>query len=157
VVHNAVTRTPVGTSILLATIVPLIVAYIATATVLSAQTGAQPKIASCAPVVIQGRVTAVEGTLVTLKTPDAYPGGTGIRPQFVIAGLSFKIDISHARLLWPDGKQVDTRPLAVGDRVLMVLSGPTPGSLVPGNATLKETYFATVVERLLASNNVITH
>ena len=59
---------------------------------------------------------------MTVKTPDGYPGGPGVHAQFVTAGPTFRVDVSRARVLLPDGKQADELPLAVGDRVLMVLS-----------------------------------
>ena len=88
-----------------------------------------PKPASGAPLVIQGRITTIHGALVSVKTPNAYPGGPGIHPQFVIAGPTFKVDISRARVMLPDGSGIDSTPLAVGDRVLMVLRAPDSSPL----------------------------
>jgi hypothetical protein len=108
--------------------------------------------------VIQGRITAIENTLVTLKTPNGFPGGPGPHAQFVTAGPDFKVDISHARVLLPDGKQSDKLPLAVGDQVLMVLTGPDSQSPAPaGSSALTHTYFASVIERIAPSDKVITH
>src|ERR1700691_4565054 len=67
--------------------------------------------------VIQGRITVIEGAFVTVKTPDAFPGGAGVHAQFVKGGPTLRADVSHARVLLPDGRQPDTRPLAVDDRV----------------------------------------
>ena len=113
--------------------------------------------ASSDPQVIQGRITAMQGALVTVKTPDGYPGGPGIHAQFVIAGPTFKVDVSRARVLLPDGRRVDTRPLAVGDRVLMLLSGPDSGPPAPGSGDLSQTYLASVIERIADSDKIITH
>jgi hypothetical protein len=109
------------------------------------------------PLVIQGRITTMQGALVTVKTPDGYPGGPGIHAQFVIAGPTFKVDVSRARVLLPDGKQPDKLPLAVGDHVLMVLGEPSerPEPSSPGN--INRTYFASIIERIAATDKIITH
>jgi hypothetical protein len=114
---------------------------------------------SSAPLVIQGRVTAIQGALVTVKVPDGYPGGPGVHAQVVTAGPALKVDVSHARVLLPDGKQADPRPLAVGDRVLMVLRGPdSEGPAPPGKtANLDQTYFASTIERIVYSDKIVTH
>jgi hypothetical protein len=91
---------------------------------------------ACEMFVIQGRITAMEGYQVTVKAPDAFPGGVGIHPQFVIEGPDLKVDVSHARMLLPDGWQPDRRPLAVGDRVLMVLIRPHKRPPGPGGPCL---------------------
>ena len=101
------------------------------------QTQVDRQPASFGPLVIQGRITAIQGALVTVKTPDGYPGEPGIHAQFVTVGPTFKVDVSRARLLLPDGKQADKVPLAVGDRVLMV-SWPAesrPRPVVPRTST----------------------
>jgi len=97
--------------------------------------------------VIQGRITGIHGTIVTVKLPDGYPGGRGGHAQFVTAGSVFSVDVSHARVLLPDGKQTDKLPLAIGDRVLMVLTGPDAGSK----------YSASIVERVEPGDKIITH
>lgn len=109
--------------------------------------------AASGSIVIQGRITAIEGTLVTVKLPNGYPGGKGGHAQFVTAGPVFRVDISHARVLLPDGKQTDKQPLVIGDRVLMVLSGPA--SAEPGNVS--STYSASIVERVVQDDKIITH
>jgi hypothetical protein len=110
------------------------------------------------PLVIQGRITTMQGALVTVKTPDSYPGGPGIHAQFVIAGPTFKVDVSRARVLLPDGKQPDKRPLEVGDHVLMVLGEPgseRPEPSSPGN--INRTYFASIIEQIAGTDKIITH
>jgi hypothetical protein len=97
----------------------------------------------------------MQGNLVTVKTPDGYPGGPGGHAQFVIAGPTFRVDVSRARVLLPDGRQADKVPLAVGDRVLMVLTGPDPGPPVPGSGS--HTYYASIVERVIQSDKIVTH
>jgi hypothetical protein len=113
---------------------------------------------SSEPLVIQGRITTMQGALATVKTPDGYPGGPGIHAQVVIAGPTFKVDVSRARVLLPDGKQADRLPLTVGDRVLMVLSRPDSGSPAPGSpGNVDQTYFASTIERIVYSDKIITH
>ncbi len=108
--------------------------------------------------VIQGRVTAIQGAVLTVKTPDGYPGGPGVHAQFVIAGPTFRVDISRARVLLPDGKQADKLPLRVGDRVLMVLGGPDSESSAPRSPQkASQTYFASIIERIAPSDKIITH
>jgi hypothetical protein len=111
------------------------------------------------PLVIQGRITAIQGALVTVKVPDGYPGGPGIHAQVVTAGPTFKVDVSHARVLLPNGKEADTQPLAVGDRVLMVLRGPDSEGPAPLGklANLDRTYFASAIERIVYNDKIVTH
>jgi len=118
------------------------------------QTPAHEQPVSAEPLVIQGRITIIQGALVTVKTPDAFPGGPGVHAQFVVAGPAFRVDVSRARVLLPDGKQADTRPLAVGEEVLMVLSRPHAPA-TPGN--LNQTYSASTVERIAHGDRIITH
>ena len=119
----------------------------------AAQTEVQPKNDLSAPLVVQGRVIATEiNGLVTLKTPDVYPGGKGLRPQWVMSGPRFKIDVSHARMFYPDGRRADKRPLAVGDRVVVVLKEPNGEPSTPG--ALELIYSASIVERLVAGDRV---
>jgi hypothetical protein len=109
--------------------------------------------------VIQGTVIAIEGALVTVKSPNAYPGGPGVHAQFVTAGPTFKADIARARILLPDGKQVDAQPLAVGDRVLMVVRGPDSEAPVPLGkiANVNRSYVASTIERIVCSDKIVTH
>jgi hypothetical protein len=111
--------------------------------------------ASSEPLVIQGRITGIKGTLVTVKVPDGYPGGGGGHAQFVIAGPIFIVDVSRARVLLPDGKRTDKLPLAVGNRVLMVLTGPDSRSAGPGSVS--PTYSASIVERVVQGDKLLTH
>jgi hypothetical protein len=104
------------------------------------------------PLVIQGRIIAIQGNLLTLKTPDVYPGGKGLRPQWVMSGPRFKIDVSHAKVFLADGRRIDKRPLAVGDRVLVVLKIPKEES--SGPSALEQIYSASVVERLVVADTV---
>jgi len=99
--------------------------------------------------VIQGRITAIDGNLLTVKTPDGFPGGPGIHAQFVTRGPEFRVDISAGRVLQPDGKQEDRQPLQAGERVVVVLTqaGEASGATVA----------AAVVERVSTSDRVTTH
>jgi hypothetical protein len=111
--------------------------------------------ASSQSLVIQGHITGIQGALVTVKGPNGYPGEKGGHAQFVTAGPVFKVDVSHARVLLPDGKQTDHQPLAIGDRVLMVLTGPDAGSAETGGVSA--TYSASIVERVIQGDKIITH
>jgi hypothetical protein len=123
-----------------------------------AKSGVHRQSASSEPLVIQGRITGIQGVFVTVKTPDGYPGGPGVHAQFVIAGPAFKVDVSHARVLLPDGKQVDPRPLAVGDRVLMVLVGSGSDSPAPnGPGNVVHTHVASTIERIADADKMTTH
>jgi len=115
--------------------------------------GRQP--ASSQSLVIQGHITGIQGTLVTVKVPNGYPGEKGGHAQFVTAGPLFRVDVSHARVLLPDGKQADKQPLVVGDRVLMFLTGPDTGSAQTDSVS--PTYSASIVERVIQGDKVITH
>jgi hypothetical protein len=119
------------------------------------QTQAHRQCSSSEAIVIQGRVTKIVDALVSVKTPDGYPGEGGGHPLFVVAGPTFSVDITGARLLLPDGKQSDRRSLVVVDRVLMVLSRSDSGSHPSSSVT--QTYFAFIVERIVQSDKITTH
>jgi len=55
----------------------------------------------------------------------------------------------------PDGRHTDKLPFAVGVRVLMVLTPPDSSSAEPGG--LSSTYSASVVERVVQADKIITH
>ena len=107
------------------------------------------------PLVIQGRITGIQGTLVTVKLPDGFPARAGGHAQFVTAGPILRVDVSHARILLPDGKQIDKQPLSVGDHVIMVLAGPDAAPAEPGSVS--PTYSASIVERVLQGDKITTH
>jgi hypothetical protein len=127
------------------------------------QTPVHPQSASSSldpaePLVIQGRITRIEGALVTVKTPDGYPGGPGVHAQFVKAGPTFRVDVSRARILLPDGRQPDKQPLAIGDQVLVVLNAPKSGSPAPGSpGSVNQIYFASIIERIAQGDKIVTH
>ena len=111
--------------------------------------------ASSQPLVIQGRITGIQGSIVTVKVPNGYPGEKGGHAQFLTAGPIFRVDVSHARVLLPDGKQTDNLPLAIGDQVLMVLTGSDAGSAETGSVS--PTYSASIVERVVQGDKITTH
>ena len=146
------TQSPKISALLAATI--LLFAHCSAAG-LGAQANLQPQVErQSSSLVIQGRITKIQGDLVTVKTPDGYPGGPGVHAQFGTAGPTFSVDVSRARIFLPDGRQVDKVPLAVGDRVLVVLTGEGHAP-VPGN--INHTYSAAIVERLALSDKTVTH
>ncbi len=78
----------------------------------------------------------------------------------VMAGPSFQIDFSHARILLPDGKKIDKLPLAVGDRVVVVVSRPAVSgkeASAPAGPGVNRTYAASIVERMVQSDRMVTH
>jgi hypothetical protein len=100
----------------------------------------------------------MQGNLVTVKTPDGYPGGPGVHPQFVTAGPSFKVDVSRGRVLFPDGQQADQRPLAVGDRLLLVLTGSQLDMASNSSARdMNRIYSASIIERIVQTDTITTH
>lgn len=107
---------------------------------------------------IQGRITGIQGTVVTIKTPDGYPDRSGGHAQFVTAGPTCRVDVSHARFLLPDGTRADKQPLAVGDRVLVVLNSPVSLQPVLGSPpNAGPPYFASIIERVVQSDRIVTH
>jgi len=109
--------------------------------------------------VFQGRITTLKGNVISVKTPDDYPGTDGIHSQAVGLGPTYKVAVPHGHVLFPDGKRPDTRPLAIGEYVLVVLqceSGPAapPG----GNPATKElAHSALIVERLVGAEKFVGH
>ena len=89
----------------------------------------------------------IEGTIIKVKTPNSNPEGAN--SMYVVAGPIFKADISKARVVLPDGKKGDNQPLLVGERVLMLLSGPDVPALLPGAPdSAFHIYSASIIERL---------
>src|SRR5215469_4887175 len=144
-----------GSEVLIATMLLTALFSMACGRARASQLRVEQQPTSSVPVVIQGRITEIQGSLVTVKTPDGYPGGPGVHAQFVTAGPTFRIDVSGARLFLPDGSQADKVPLAVGDHVVAVLTGLNSASRVPGRAS--QTYFASIVERVIQGDKVVTH
>jgi hypothetical protein len=114
---------------------------------------------SSVSLVIQGRITALDGNTLTIKPPDAYPGGEGgVHAHFVVAALPIRVDISHARILFADGKQEDKRAFAIGEQVVVLLTSPPSGPPSPGTiANRKQVSVACVIERIEAGDKIITH
>jgi hypothetical protein len=114
---------------------------------------------SLVPLVIQGRITAVDGDTLTMKPPDSYPGGEGgVHAHFVVAALPIRVDISHARILLADGKQEDTRAFTVGAQVVVVLTSSPSGPPSPENgANPNQLSTACVIERIESGDKIVTH
>ncbi len=102
---------------------------------------------------------AVDGNTVTIKPPDAYPGGEGgVHAHFVVTGLPMRVDISHARTLFADGKQEDKRAFAVGEQVVVLLTSPRSGPPSPGTiANPNQVSAASVIERIETGDKMVTH
>lgn len=101
---------------------------------------------SVPPMVIQGRVMAIHGTTITVRTPAQRPpcGAGQICPMYVIAGTTFVVDSSTATHEAANGRSIHDR-LAVGAQVVVV--GTTTGSSVKGVHRLR----ASVVERIVTT------
>ena len=102
---------------------------------------------------IQGRITALQGSLISVKTPDAYPRGPGRRSLYVAAGPTFRVNIATARFLLADGQRTDPKPLAVGERVIVLLSMPYIQPPVTPR-TPPSIYAATVIERQAVADSI---
>jgi hypothetical protein len=112
--------------------------------------------ASSVFLLIQGRIVAMHGAVLSVKTPDDYPGtGPDVHAQVVVRGPVYEVDISGARLLLPDGRRTDTLPLALGERVVMILNDA--GAVQPPRPGVRQAYRAAVVERLAASDKITGH
>lgn len=96
--------------------------------------------------VIQGKVTAIRGTVVTVKTPD-----TRTSPAVIIAGPTFSVDISGATFQSASGKSITPPPaLVVGDAVAIAgRQGATPASAVPTPAGPNKLIIAEVVAKIV--------
>jgi hypothetical protein len=96
--------------------------------------------------VIQGKVTAIRGTVVTVKTPD-----TRTSPAVIIAGPTFSVDISGATFQSASGKSITPPPtLVVGNAVAVAgRQGATPASAVPTPAGPNKLIIAEVVAKIV--------
>jgi hypothetical protein len=115
------------------------------------ENGTHPVVRETGLRVIQGRITAIDGSRVTVKTPDGYPGGPGVHAQFVTAGPVIEADTAGGQILQPDGRRPDARPLLVGERVLMVLGPADEAAAGSGMG------HAVIVERLAAGDKIVSH
>lgn len=94
--------------------------------------------------VIQGKVTAIQGTLITVKTPDIKT-----TPTVVIAGPTFNVDTTDATFQTPSGKSMTPKPvLIVGDSIVAAgIAGVTPALAVPAPAGPNKLIIAQVVAK----------
>lgn len=106
--------------------------------------------AEAAPLLIQGRVTEVNGALVMVRTPNHGPGLNPPRGRVhsmaIMAGRIYKVDTAGAVFQGPEGLPSNGEKLAVGDRVVMILQGPLPKQ--PNEAI---PYHAQVIEHTVDS------
>lgn len=88
---------------------------------------------------LKGEVTAVDGSLATVKTVDYGPGlsgGPGIHSHVIVLGRSYLVDLTRVRFQATDGTPVANQGLRVGDKVVMLVNAK-PGPPVPvGNTTM---------------------
>ncbi len=101
------------------------------------------------PMLIQGRVVAIDGDRVTVKTPDHGPGlnhGPGIHSMLIALGKTYTVDVSTATFETWDGTRTPKFKPVVGDSVIVMLkSSASPQSGVAGAAS-PVTFSAVVIE-----------
>jgi hypothetical protein len=96
--------------------------------------------------VIQGKITAITGSLVTVKTPD-----TRTSPAVIIAGPTFSVDISSATFQLASGKTLTPPPiLVVGNSVIVAgRQGALPAIVTPTPAGPNKLIIAEVVSKIV--------
>lgn len=118
-----------------------------------AQTVVDPPVIDTTPIVetapllvVQGKVTSIRGTIVTVKTPNIRTS-----PAVIIAGPTFSVDISNATFQSASGKTITPTPtLIVGDSVIVAgIQGPTPLSAIPTPAGPNKLIIAEVVAKIV--------
>ncbi|HEX5324449.1 MAG TPA: hypothetical protein VFW40_11725 [Capsulimonadaceae bacterium] len=101
------------------------------------------------PMVLQGHVVAVQKDSVTIRTPNIRPTPEPgkMTPMYIIAGTTFKADISKALFESPLGLPNAQNDLKAGDAVVIVCD---PISMAGGIDTSKNPWPVTahVVEKL---------
>jgi hypothetical protein len=86
---------------------------------------------------LTGEVTAVNGSLATVKTANYRPGpNTGVRSHAIAVGKSYVVDLSRALFQAIDGTPVTSQKLAVGDKVIMLLNATPNAPQSAANATV---------------------
>lgn len=111
-----------------------------------AVTDATPIIEKAPLLVIQGRVIAIRGTIVTVKTPNIRTS-----PAVILAGSAFSVDISNATFQSASGKTITPDPtLIIGDSVIVAgTQGATPLSAIPTPAGPNKLILAEVVAKIV--------
>lgn len=96
--------------------------------------------------VIQGKVIAIRGTVVTVKTPNIQTS-----PAVIIAGPAFSVDISKATFQSASGKSIEPTPtLIIGDSIIVAgTKGETPVSAIPTPAGPNKLILAEVVAKIV--------
>ena len=98
------------------------------------------------PMVLQGQVIDVQKDSITIRTPNIRPRAEPgkMMPMYIIAGETFKADISHAVFESPMGLPNAQNDLKAGDAVIVVCDpiNMALGSKTPWPVT------ASVVERV---------
>lgn len=106
-----------------------------------------PPVAETAPLlVIQGKVIAIRGTIVTVKTPNIQAS-----PALIIAGPAFSVDISKATFQSASGKLITPTPtLIIGDSIIVAgTKGETPVPAIPTPAGSNKLILAEVVAKIV--------
>lgn len=101
--------------------------------------------------VIQGKVTKIQGNIVTVKTPDygpyCPPGQACL--AIIYAGPTFKVDISRAIFQSPSGRRQSPRPkLKVNDSVVVAGQlGVAPVVTIPSTSIPPQPFIAQIVSK----------
>ncbi|MEO8892561.1 MAG: hypothetical protein ABI417_13675 [Coleofasciculaceae cyanobacterium] len=106
-----------------------------------------PPVTATAPLlVIQGKVIAIRGTIVTVKTPNIQAS-----PTLIIAGPAFSVDISKATFQSASGKLITPTPtLIIGDSIIVAgTKGETPVAAIPTPAGPNKLILAEVVAKIV--------
>jgi hypothetical protein len=110
--------------------------------------------------VIQGRVTNIQGNIVTVKTPDVPPFCPPGRvcPLIIQVGPTFSVDISRATFQSPSGTRQSPKPkLTLNDSVVVAGKlGISPPMVFPSPGIPPKSFIAQVVSKLVPPTPVAT-
>ena len=101
------------------------------------------------PLLIQGRITAVDGDVVAVKTPDHGPGlshGPGIHSMLIALGKTYSVNIATAAFEAWDGTTMPGIKLKVGDSVVMMLKPSIDPAALLTDKSVPNTYVASLIE-----------
>jgi hypothetical protein len=109
-----------------------------------------PPATAPALLLIQGRVTRIQGNIVTVRTPDTTstcPPNIPCLPTTFV-GSTFNVDISSAVFQSATGSRVLTPTLIIGDSVVIAgRQGVTPPVVIPSPAAPPRLIIAEVVTK----------
>ena len=88
---------------------------------------------------LEGEVSAIDGSLSTVKTANYGPGlnhGPGFHSQAIVLGKTYLVDIARSRFQATDGTPVASQGLSIGDRVVMLVNSKPGPPVQVGNTTM---------------------